>query len=748
MEPMTRHLVAVRRLPVAFRIVMLKSVPYMMRTTLLCIAILTAANLHATDDILVADFEGANYGQWKVTGEAFGSGPARGTLPGQMHVDGFKGKGLVNSFHKGDDATGTLTSPPFKVERKFISFLIGGGKNPDKSCMNLLIDGKFVRNATGSNDRPGGSEVLAPDFWDVSEFAGKTAVLQIVDQATGGWGHITVDQVVQTDVKPKSLVLASRENAFTVAKKYLVIPIKNGAQITDLVIEVDGRPVRRYGAELATDPENVDWYAFLTIESYQGKAAKVKVARATVDGFALVRQADTVPGAESWYSEALRPQFHFTQAVGWNNDPNGMVYLDSEWHLFFQHNPVGWNWGNMTWGHAVSKDLVHWQQLPDALFPKTMAVGDCFSGGATVDAKDTTGWKTGTNDVVVAFLTDTGAGEAAAYSNDRGRTFTWHKGNPVVKHSGRDPKVVWYPYSTNDQPLNARAKELGGHWVMAVYDEHPVHKANIAFYTSVNLKEWQEQSHLPGYYECPEFFELRVDADRNNTRWVVLAADAKYALGRFDGRTFTPEHRGKHQVHWGAYYASQTFNNAPDGRRIQIGWVRIDSPNMPFNQTFSFPHELTLRSTDDGLRMFAEPVGEIDKLHKKQHTATDQQLAVQSPVRLPVSGELFDIRATFELGDAKQVGLDIGGNRIVYDVAGAKLNDAPLKPVNGKVTIQVLVDRPMMEIIGNNGRVFITAQRKQRGAVDAIEAYANGGAGRLVRLEVHELKSIWEDQER
>jgi fructan beta-fructosidase len=419
-----------------------------------------------------------------------------------------------------------------------------------------------------------------------------------------------------------------------------------------------------------------------------------------------------------------------------------MVYHNGQWHLFFQHNPVGWKWGNMTWGHAVSSDLVHWKQLPNKLFPKTMAKGDCFSGGGTVDVKNTAGWKTGKNDVLVAFLTDTGAGEAVAYSNDNGKTFTWYEGNPVVKHRGRDPKVTWYTYHEKDTPLNDKAKELGGHWVMVVYDDQKEHGRNAAFYTSTDLKAWTEQSHLPGYYECTELFELPVDSEKDKTRWVVFAADARYAVGAFDGKTFTPEHEGKHRVHWGNYYASQTFENSPDGRRIQMGWVKIATPGVPFNQTFSFPHELTLRSTEGGIRMFAEPVQEIEKLHKKKHSQAAAVLA-ESPVTVNVAGELFDIRATIEVGDAKQVGLDIGGNRVVYDVAGKKLNDAGMTPVDGKISMQVLVDRQMLEICGNDGRVFITSGRRVKGKVSAIQAFAQGGEAKLVKLEVYELDSIW-----
>jgi fructan beta-fructosidase len=394
----------------------------------------------------------------------------------------------------------------------------------------------------------------------------------------------------------------------------------------------------------------------------------------------------------------------------------------------------------MTWGHAVSTDLIHWEQLPDALFPGTMARGACFSGSAAMDPNNTSGFQTGKEKVLVAALTDTGAGESIAYSNDRGRTFTWYEKNPVVKHSGRDPRIFWY--------------EPGRHWVMAVFDDSKENGRNVAFYTSKDLKDWQFQSHLPGYFECPEIFELPVDpsasndsagtsGDKKNTRWVVFAADAQYAIGKFDGKAFTPEHEGKHRVHYGAYYASQTFSNPPDGRRIQIGWAKINMPGMPFNQAFTFPHRLTLRKTPDGIRMFAEPIREIASLRKKTHSAGGAELAPDAPKSVAVSGELFEIRAEFAVGQANAVGLDIGGNRVAYDVAGKKLNGAPMAPVDGKVTMQVIVDRPMIEICGNDGAVYITSSRPKCGDVSAVKAFADGGKATLLGIEIHELESIW-----
>jgi len=677
----------------------------------------------AAEDILVADFEGSSYGKWQATGEAFGTAPAKGTLPRQRRVSGFKGKGLVNSYLNGDGTTGTLTSPEFTVERDYIVFLIGGGAHTG-TCMELLVGGKAVTACSGMAD-----EKLTPAFFDVTKYKGKKVQLRIVDKVKGGWGHVSVDHIVQTDTKPKVPKRGTFSKEMTIVKKYLLIPIRNGARKCTLELEVAGKKVRRYGTEIAPDADSVDFYAFFTIESYKGKSAIVSAAGAPEEGFALIRQSDEIPGADTFYTEALRPQLRFSQKVGWNNDPNGMVYYDGEWHLFFQHNPVGWNWGNMTWGHAVSTDLVHWKQLPDALFPSTMARGACFSGSAFIDEDNTAGFQTGKEKVLVAALTDTGAGEAIAYSNDRGRTFTWYEKNPVVKHGGRDPKIIWY--------------EPGKHWVMAVFDHSKTHGGNIAFYTSKNLKDWEVQSHLKGYHECPEIFELPVDGDKANTRWVVFGGDARYAIGRFDGKTFTPDHKGKHRVHYGAYYASQTFSNPPDGRRIQIGWARIAMPGMPFNQTFTFPHRLTLRKTADGIRMFATPVKEIEKLHKKKHSAGSAELAPGSPKAVAVSGEFFEIRAEFAVGDARAVGLDIGGNRVTYDVARKKLNGAAMAPVDGKVSMQVIVDRPMIEICGNDGAVYITSGRGKRGDVSAIKAFAEGGKARLINLEVNELDSIW-----
>lgn len=681
--------------------------------------------------MLLADFEGETYGGWKTEGEAFGSGPARGTLPNQMPVSGFLGKGLVNSFAGGDRTTGTLTSPPFRIERRYLNFLIGGGDHPGETCINLLIDGKVVRTATGPNDRPGGSEQLDWHSWDVAEFAGKSATIQIVDHHTGGWGHINVDQILQSDRKRQA---APAERELVIAKHYLHLPVTTGAPKQRMKFLLEGRTVREFEIELADrEPQ---FHVFSEVSAFTGKALTISVDRLPEGSRALqaITQSDELPDAETLYREKHRPQFHFTARRGWLNDPNGLVHHQGEWHLYFQHNPYGRNWGNMHWGHAVSRDLVHWEELPIALYPQRF--GDwCFSGSAVVDAGNTAGFQQGAEPPLVIAYTSTGRGECIAYSTDRGRTFTEYDGNPVVKHRGRDPRLVWY--------------EPGQHWVMAVYDEHDS-KQWIAFYTSPNLKDWTFQSRIEGYYECPELFELPVEGDSQSKKWVVYAADGAYAVGSFDGKTFTPD-TDKQRFNWGnCFYASQTYSNVPpdDGRRIQIAWGRVEIPKMPFNQMMNFPVELTLRNTEEGLRLFAHPVRELERLHRNRHTVKAQTLNANQNPLTGIDGELFHIRAIFAVDQGSKFALQVRGVPIEYDARTGTLTcqgqTAPLRPDRGKITLEILVDRASLEIFANDGRYYIPLGIVFDPRERSLAVSSRGGTTRIDALEVFELQSAWE----
>ncbi len=347
-----------------------------------------------------------------------------------MHVDGYHGKRLVNSFFKGDGTTGTLESPEFKIERQYLKFLIGGGQS-EQLALQLIVAGRVVRTSSGGNSQPGGSESLAPESWDIKEFVGQSAILRIIDQATGGWGHINVDHIVMTDTKPKGLIM-NAERKFQATHRYLHLPIRNGAPKRVVTLLVDGRTIVRNDIELADD--HADWFAPMEIAEFHGKDVTLRVDKLREDSQAmnLVEQSDELRDSNDLYREALRGQFHFSPRRGWNNDPNGLVFYNGEYHLFFQHNPYGWGWGNMHWGHAVSKDLVHWQELGDKLLPDDM--GPMFSGSAVVDWNNTSGF--GTKEKPPLVLIYTAAGnptvQGIAYSTD-GRHFTKYAGNPVLK---------------------------------------------------------------------------------------------------------------------------------------------------------------------------------------------------------------------------------------------------------------------------------------------------------------------------
>ena len=492
-------------------------------------------------DIVIADFEGADFGDWTVTGDAFGKAPATASQAKEHFVSDFKGKGLAGSFVFHDRLYGTLTSPPFKIERDYINLLIGGGIHGE-TCLQLLVGNKVVSTQSGK-----WNAAMTACFFDVAKYKGTAATLRVVDRHEGiyggSMGHVTVDQIVMSDRKPKEpdyLDYQSREMMLT--KKYIVVPLKNANKEVGLELQVDGQTVRRFGVPMATSNEIISFWAFIDITEFKGKKGTLGVNGAAAESFKMLVQADEIPATDDLYNEVLRPQFHFSPMVAYNNDANGMVYYDCEWHLYFQHNPLGFNMGNQCWGHAVSTDLVHWKQLPIAIYNTK---GLAFSGSAVVDEKNTAGWNQGIEKTIVAAWTSIGRGECIAYSNDRGRTYTEFEGNPVIEHHGRDPKLIWY--------------EPGRHWVLAVYDTGDTPNdaaAGIAFYTSNDMKQWTRQSKLDGFFECIELFQLPVDGDRRRKKWIIYGGSAEYAIGDFDGKKFTPEHEGKHKIHHGLFYGS------------------------------------------------------------------------------------------------------------------------------------------------------------------------------------------------
>lgn len=549
------------------------------------------------------------------------------------------------------------------------------------------------------------------------------------------------EDLTQSDKKPA--VIGEKSRQFVLEKKYLNFPVKNGAKKRYVHLIIDGKIVREFDIALALD--DPDFWVFLEIDAFKGKTATVRIDKydpAGTKGFDSVYQADTYIGEKDVYREKLRPQLHFTSKRGWNNDSNGMVYYDGEYHLFYQHNPYGWPWGNMTWGHAVSEDMIHWTELGDAIHPDHL--GTIFSGSAVVDVDNTAGFQTGDEKVIVCIYTSAGGRnpmskgqpftQSIAYSNDRGRTFTVYEGNPVLGHivkGNRDPKVIWHTPTAQ--------------WVMALF----LDDREMGFFTSKDLKSWEFQSKIKSFHECPELFALPVDGDKDNEKWILYGGSGEYLVGHFDGKEFKSETDAIRFHHGNCFYASQTFTNIPesDGRRIQIAWGRVKMPGMPFNQMMLFPVTLTLRSTEEGIRMFAEPVREIKNLHSRRSGQKNKTLKPGDNLLSRLSGELFHIRAELRVDDASEIGFVIRGVPVVYDVEKRELScqkkKAPLKLVDGKISLEILVDRTSIEIFGNGGRMYMPIGVILANNPKTLEIFTRGGNTEVESLEVHRLSSAW-----
>jgi fructan beta-fructosidase len=516
-----------------------------------------------------------------------------------------------------------------------------------------------------------------------------------------------------------------------ISARYLHLPVKTGAAKRRMRFLVDGVTVREFEIELAEG--DADFQAFDDVAAFKGKKLTIAVEALPPDSKALsaIRQADALPAVNELYREKHRPQFHFTSRRGWLNDPNGLVYCDGEYHLFYQHNPYGWAWGNMHWGHAVSADLVHWRELPEALTPRRF--GDwAFSGSAVVDSDNTSGWRKGDAPLLVAAFTSTGRGECMIFSNDRGRTWTEYEGNPVVKHAGRDPRLLWHA-----------GRKC---WIMAVYDERDG-KQWIAFYSSTDLKKWKYESRIDGFFECPDLFSLPVQGEGGQSKWVLYAADGQYLLGDFDGRTFRKE-SGKHRLWYGNFYAAQTFSNTPDERRIQIGWGKdIAFPGMPFNQQMTIPCQLTLRKTAESVRLFAEPVREIERLRGVKHAWRETMLQAGDNPLAKLRGDLFELRADVDLQDSAGFAFNVRGVPVRYDakkkVLTCKQVTVPLSPRDGRIHLHLLLDHGSIEIFGNEGRIAVSVGVVPADDEHRLRLSSLGGAVRIRSLEVFALDSAW-----
>lgn len=517
-----------------------------------------------------------------------------------------------------------------------------------------------------------------------------------------------------------------------VNRKYLNIPVSHKTERKQLTMTAKGEDTLSVVVRIAEGTP--DYWVFKDVSRYKGKMLQLSY-EGSGNALKNIIQSDTIYGESMMYKEKNRPQFHFTARRGWINDPNGLVYHNGVYHLYYQHNPFEREWENMTWGHATSTDLLHWTEYDDVLFPDRL--GTMYSGSAVFDERNTSGFGSEKHPpLVYAYTADRSDREVqcVAYSLDGGMTLNKYKGNPVIDsydmwqtHDTRDPRLFWY--------------EKGEHWVM-VLNERDGH----SIYTSSDLKSWTYQSHVPGFWECPDLFELSVDGNPDNTRWVMLGASNTYMIGRFDGKNFVPE-GGKYRFCTGTIYAAQTISHAPDGRRIQIGWGRVAHPGMPFNGMMLLPTELTLKTMCDGIRMVSQPISEVKSLFQNVLTCTDVLGAAAANQTLASleQKDCLHMSFTLHLSHRTSAGLSLSGRNILdYDSNYNTINGqfySSQDPTSMDLTADVYIDRTCVEVFIDNGLYSYSMEWHDR----KPDGFRFWGTNLTVSgLKVDFVRSIWQ----
>ena len=499
----------------------------------------------------------------------------------------------------------------------------------------------------------------------------------------------------------------------------------------DLVLDLDMR----------IDMRAPDTYAYLDMARFLDRKLRIRVVPEIALRFELVDSPDD----SGIYMEKYRPAAHFTAKRGWLNDPNGLFYNEGLYHLFFQHNPVDLNWGNIHWGHAVSSDLVHWEQLPDALHPDSL--GLVFSGSAIIDGRNLTGLGDGERKPILLYYTAGGGcsslsagkefSQCLAYSTDGGKTFVKYAGNPLIPAitgSNRDPKVVFDP-----------ACDM---YYMALYME----KNTYAVFTSANLLDWKKSQEiiLSEDSECPDFYPLRLG--KQGTRyWVYSGASDRYLVGTVTNGYFK-QIQPAHRLHYGdSHYAAQTFSHVPDsdGRTLRIAWNRAPIPASRFNGAMCFPVEMKLRQIDGSIMLCAMPVNEIARIYENLQVFEAIVIEPGAEFRCTLEGKAQDLQ--LEIDDARDCfDISLLGYEIHVEAAlnclECKTGTMPLFARDGKIKLRILADTNGLEIFADQGQAHFCAAHIADYNLDSLVLTAGNSPLKICQLQVASLRNIWTDK--
>lgn len=503
-------------------------------------------------------------------------------------------------------------------------------------------------------------------------------------------------------------------------EKYIIFPIEEAAPESQLKVIVDNTQHQLLNIRLALT--HVDYYVPFCLDQYRGHDLSlfthINIDRRNRGGVGSeiclhdIRLADTFDTANC---EKYRPEYHHTPIYGWMNDPNGMFYKDGLWHLYYQYNPYGSMWGNMHWGHSVSKDLINWQHKPFVLVPD--ANGTVFSGSCVVDYNNTAGFGPG---AIIALYTSANEvqSQSLAYSLDNGETFHVYEGNPILTAEipdFRDPNMFWH--------------EATQRWILTMSAGQ-----EMRIYSSPNLKEWTEESRFgreygchSGVWECPDLLQLNIEGGKTQgkKKWVLICninpgspsggSGTQYFIGNFDGHKFTPDNPKRYtsgQSLWQDYgkdhYATVSFSNAPASRHTMIGWMSNwqyanQVPTRQYRSANTICREPFLYyGADKQIYLGSRPSPEYEG------KGLDQVIKVKGSCTVTLSndeGEEFKI-----IYDEKSMTLTTDRSNSGEKSFSQDFDQLSIAPVHNRLsTLRIFVDRSSVEVFGNDGEVAITS---------------------------------------
>ncbi len=566
--------------------------------------------------------------------------------------------------------------------------------------------------------------------------------------------------------------------------KYLLLPVQEASDDAKINILVDGNIAETIYVRLAKS--KTDYWIPFDLTPYKGHNVILDIV--IPQGRGSIREAkddvcwkafEMSDTFDTTNREKYRPAFHHTPLYGWMNDPNGMFYQNGKWHLYYQYNPYGSKWQNMTWGHSVSSDLVNWEHLPNAIKPN--GLGAVFSGSCALDSSNTAGFG---NDAVIALYTSAGTSQmqSLASSNDNGHTFDIYPGNPVITldSEARDPKVFWN-HDTQEWNL-----------ILAHALEH-----EMLIFSSSDMKNWVLQSGFGkglgaqgGVWECPDLFELPVQGT-DMTKWVLLCninpdgpfggSGTQYFIGDFDGKTFKADtdESGQVPIKWLDYgkdhYATVTWSNAPDNRRTAIGWMSnwqyaADVPTQQFRSANTLPREIGLfRAPDGELYASCAPSPELellrDNLTERLNRATIRQKA--RSFSLPtVHDGICEIILDIDACKSSAVDMVLSNNQgdkvilqynpqshtLSFDRTESGIVDfsenfpaitiAPTHEDNGKISLRLFIDRSSIEVFGNDGQFVMTNLVFPTAPYTAFSISAQKGSVKVENFKIYSMKEV------